>query len=499
MAIIKITDSNKKEIEFDLAKIQDINGDTQGGFSSGTTDAKKNRLAFVHDIQYVDQTGQVVDSLKLLKDMADGKTKVLALDVLMEATHSGNNHNFTTYYEDSMEKDSESFMNPFQKPMLKNHNYYSGEPLGRIKQSIHGPSALTDERSAIHLTVRVTDQDAIPKILDGRYQTVSIGGSMGTVTCNVCGKTILKDNKFNFCGHWRGETYKDQVCYWGARDIEYHEVSVVNNPADDFAQFIKVTVVTDSEPKKENNSKQEGAGTMSDVNKTTIGKDTSSADFRSKLIGMIDSLLEDPAAKATDATAEVPAATSTDPAATQDATSTGDQTSAEDIEKIKKDLVDAQQSIGDLTKELKETKDALDIANAAKEDAAQDAEALKDQCISLALANKQFVVDRVVELELGKSKILETQKDERSKELIGKSMKELHATIDSLKAEPASQARQTTAASVPNPTLANPNEPQTQTTTTDGKKFGGEAKETTDKQPATIEDFAASIVGKLVK
>ena len=59
---------------------------------------------------------------------------------------------------------------------------------------------------------------------------------MGTVTCNICGKTILKDGKFRFCGHMRGETYKDQICYWGAKDIEYHEVSVVNNPADDFVR-----------------------------------------------------------------------------------------------------------------------------------------------------------------------------------------------------------------------------------------------------------------------
>ena len=252
MADLQVKDANGKEFTVNVSKICDINGDlgSDGGTASITDGRNKNRVAKVHDVEYVDQNGQAIDAMQLLMDMKSGKTNVVALDVEMEATHSGKNHNYCIYYEDSMEKDAESFVNPFKKPMLKNHNDYSGEPLGRITQSWHGPSELTDERSAIHLKARVTDQDAIPKFLDGRYGTVSIGGTMGTVTCNVCGKTILKDGKFNFCGHWRGESYKDQVCYWGARDIEYHEVSTVNNPADDYAQIMKVTVVTDSDERK---------------------------------------------------------------------------------------------------------------------------------------------------------------------------------------------------------------------------------------------------------
>ena len=508
MAKIKITDANSKEFEVDLAKIKDINGDSGDWISTNISDAQRSRVPVVRDIKYVDQQGNALDSLQLLKDMSSGKTKILALDGEMEATHSGKNHNYCVYYEDSMEIDAESFMNPFNKPMLKNHNDYSGEPLGRIKLSRFGPSALTDERSAIHLTARVTDADAIPKFLDGRYQTVSIGGSMGTVTCNICGKTILKDGKFNFCGHWRGETYKDQVCYWGARDIDYNEDSTVNNPADDFAQIVKCTVVTDSEPaKKENDNKQEGAGTMGDVNKSTTQTDSKKQPTREDLIGMIDSLLGVPAAATTDAataTAEGTAdAGEGTPAATTDAaTADGAQSTGEDVEKIKKDLEDAQQQVTDLTQQLKDAQEALQKETEAKDEAKQDADALKDQCISLALANKQLIVDRVVELEIGAGKLTDAQKEDRAKELLSKSMKELNSTVDSLKVAPAGgQARTTTAATVPNPTLANPNESQTQTTTTDGKKFGGEdkAKDTKDKQPETIEDFTKSIIGRLVK
>ena len=277
--ITQVQDANGKTFDVDISKICDINGDL-GEQSPNITDSKSNRVAQVHDVVYVNQDGEAIDNMQLLRDMASGKTHVSAIDVEMEATHSGKNHNYCVYYEDSMEKDTESFVNPFRKPMLKNHNSYS-EPLGRILQAWYGPSKLTDERSTINLKVRVTDQDAIPKFLDGRYGTVSIGGTMGTVTCNICGKTILKDGKFNFCGHWRGESYKDQVCYWGARDIEYHEVSTVNNPADDFAQIMKVTVVTDSD--KQENSKEEKP--MGD------NKDNSQVDVLKQVSDLIDSLL----------------------------------------------------------------------------------------------------------------------------------------------------------------------------------------------------------------
>ena len=287
MADIQVQDANGKQFTLNTSKICDINGDLGDGSSASITDGVKNRVAKVHDIEYVDQNGQVIDNMQLLKDIASGKTTIVALDVEMEATHSGKNHNYCIYYEDSMEKDAESFVNPFKKPMLKNHNDYSGEPLGRITQSWFGPSALTDERSAIHLKARVTDQDAIPKFLDGRYGTVSIGGTMGTVTCNVCGKTILKDGKFKFCGHWRGESYKDQVCYWGAKDIEYHEVSTVNNPADDYAQIMKVTVVTDSSEKKDGKEETQMGNT---------GKDSTQVDAAKKAVcDIIDQMLGKPA------------------------------------------------------------------------------------------------------------------------------------------------------------------------------------------------------------
>lgn len=489
--IQQVTDANGKNFSVDVSKICDINGDLGEKASASITDSTKNRVQKVHDVEFVNQNGEAIDSMQLLKDMASGKTQVLALDVEMEATHSGKNHNYCIYYEESMEKDAESFVNPFKKPMLKNHNDYSGEPLGRITQSWFGPSQLTDERSAIHLKARVTDQDAIPKFLDGRYGTVSIGGTMGTVTCNVCGKTILKDGKFKFCGHWRGESYKDQVCYWGAKDIEYHEVSTVNNPADDFAQIMKVTVVTDSDSKKDN--KEEG--TMAGIN--TDNKNAEDAkkivcDVIDQLLGNTTTSTSDSSVTPDDNDGVKDSATATD-AAQDDAAKATD--SNDEVAQLKQQLADANEKVSNLEKELNETKDALAKAQEDLTASQTEASDMKDKCMALATANKEMVADGIIAKELAAGSLTEEAKDSRKEELIAKSMKELNELQKETEAGDAKQSR--TPAQVTNPTLANPEK--------DNKDSNGSAdasnKETTDNNAAkkTVDDFAKDIVGKLFK
>ena len=125
-----IKDANGKDISFDASKICDINGDIS---PDSPTDSKRNMVEKVHDIEYVDVNGKAIDNMQLLSDMQAGKTNVTALDLSIEATHSGPNHNYCVYYEDSMEKDAATFVNPFKKPILKNHNDWSGEPMGRIQ------------------------------------------------------------------------------------------------------------------------------------------------------------------------------------------------------------------------------------------------------------------------------------------------------------------------------------------------------------------------------
>ena len=487
----QIEDANGKKFSIDVSKICDINGDLGDKASASVTDSKKNRVQQVHDIEYVDQNGEAIDSLQLLKDMASGKTQVLALDVEMEATHSGKNHNYCIYYEDSMEKDAESFVNPFKKPMLKNHNDYSGEPLGRINQSWFGPSVLTDERSAIHLKARVTDQDAIPKFLDGRYSTVSIGGTMGTVTCNVCGKTILKDGKFKFCGHWRGETYKDQMCYWGAKDIEYHEVSTVNNPADDYAQIMKVTVVTDSDNKKDSKEDTTMAGTNTDSNKSTNAEDA-----KKSVCDIIDQLLNQSTDSSTtpeDNKLEDNKDEEQKDSKEIDGTNEAADSQSDSIDKIKKDLEDAQAKIASLETELADSKTALEKVNKDLEDSKAESTSYQEKCMTLATANKELVSDSIMSKEDLKD---DTAKDTRKKELMAMSMKDLNKLMEESTTKD-SKEQQRTPAQINNPTLANPEDNKDSNGSADTDKKTADNKKSDVK--ATVDDFAKDIVGKLFK
>lgn len=502
-----IKDANGKDISVDMSKICDINGDITSDSPTAATDSKKNRVAKVHDIEYIDSKGNAVDNMKVLSDMQAGKVNVVALDLDIEATHSGPNHNYCIYYEDSMEKDAESFVNPFKKPILKNHNTYSGEPMGRIQQASHGPSVLTDERSAINLKVRVTDRDSFEKFLDGRYSTVSISGTMGTVICNICGKTILKDGKFRFCGHWRGETYKDQVCYWGAKDIEYHEVSTVNNPADDFAQIMKVTVVTDEDSK----NKEGSDGMDGQENNTAKDSNTKATDIKKSVCDMIDNLLgnnnntktedsqqnDDSTATADTKNGEADSATSTSNNDEKQNGQVADSSNAEDTEKLKKELEDAKAENEKLTKELGEAKDALAKTQQDLKDSQNETKNMTDMCVALAASNKEMLADSIIEKEKAAGKLEDDAVEDRKKELVAMSMKDLNKIAETASTEDGVQQRKP--ASVTNPGIVDRSDD-------DGKsKDGNGTADTNNKGTAdnnkrrTVNDVANDIVGKLFK
>ena len=504
MGMMTIKDANNKEFSIDSTKIFDINGDATGNITS-IADAKS--VPHVQNVvSFVDSNGNELTD-EQLKDYQSGKNSVVALDVDIEATHSGKNHNYCVYYEDSMEKDAETFMQPFKKPMLKNHDSWS-EPLGRIQQSYFAPSKLAEDRGAINLKVRVTDEDAIAKFLDGRYSTVSIGGSMGTVTCNICGKTILKDNKFKFCGHMRGETYKDEICYWGAKDITYHEVSTVNNPADDFAQVTKVTVITDGD--KTNNNKEGDKKDMSDPKKESSDQMSK----RDKLISLIDSILEDNkdvqdsadsnnnpeenVEKVSDNQETEVADTNETEAKTEDsvqeeATSTEDEQNTDSIKEIQDKLEEAEKICEDYEKKVKELNDnieninkELEDANKTIEESTSEIESLKDHCLELAKNNKQLIIDKVLYLEA----VAEDKKEERTSELEQMSTKELQGIIDSLENKDDSSS-QRELAHVDNPTMANDEDNNNQAVAVDKN---GEETHNKNEDEKTINDYVSSIV-----
>ena len=194
---------------------------------------------------------------------SSGKEKPESLVITIDATHAGyKNKNFFYYDPQSMKYavHQDTWTKPFPKPLLKNHDLDS-EPLGRVQAARYIDTM--DGKGYTQLDVKVTDSEAIDKILDGRYLTVSTHGAPmkdadlkhNFVQCSICGTNLNKDE---WCGHSRGQVYTDEdsgveeVCYWKVGAMDYKEVSIVNNPADNdgttAAQITAVSMIDGENP-----------------------------------------------------------------------------------------------------------------------------------------------------------------------------------------------------------------------------------------------------------
>lgn len=486
MAVFQIKDCNGKEFTIDDNTFKftgDLNDSSVN--STNLTDSARQRINFENKVDVVDSKGNILDANKLLNDIKNNPSSIAGLLVDIEATHSGKNHNFAIYYEDSMEKDAESFLNPFNKPMLMNHDEYC-EPIGRIVQSYAGQSDFTDERSAIIVKAKVTDSSKYDKFLDGRYRTVSIGGTMGTVTCSICGKTILKNNKFKFCGHWRGETYKDEVCYWGARDIEYNELSVVNNPADDFAQIKKITVLSsDDKETNQNQSKEENS--MEGNNAINTADSQVTADkMKESVCNLIDSML----GSVKDNDENQPEQPEAQPAGTENQPEQPTENASGEEPKDTEKVVEEQNAkIQELEKQIKDSKTELETLKTQLEDskkefdkANEEIKSLKDKCISLAELNKNLVVDSIIEKEKNFKILTEDKVESRKEELLKMSMVELNAIEVK---EP--EAVHDSVPEIQNPSLAD--------TSKDGNSDTADSND--NSKVKSIEDYTNEIIDKL--
>jgi len=169
-----------------------------------------------------------------LKDIKDSRGLVPALEVTLDATHGGYvNRNYAMYKPDGQRNSSKSFFTPYPKPILTEHDDEKS-PVGRVIDAEFVPLAEPDEtkpKSKIRIKGLITDSDAIQKVLDGRYMTVSISGRPKTPpTCSICNE---KAGMFG-CkeDHIRGQVYDGKVCHLIFDELEYSEVSFVNKPAD---------------------------------------------------------------------------------------------------------------------------------------------------------------------------------------------------------------------------------------------------------------------------
>ena len=198
--------------------------------------------------------------VKNIIDSSNSK-KLKSIKVKIEATHSGKiNKNFWFYTPKGMQDGADSFVKPYNKPVTVNHDPHA-DPLGRVLESryvsydnyntpLHNMDFNDSKKllasvkkwiktadfkdttykglGHIELIAEITDPEAIQKIIDKRYLTVSIGGGSDMAICSVCGT----NKKTNYCDHYRGETYKDEVCFLVSGKMEFDHISYVSSPAD---------------------------------------------------------------------------------------------------------------------------------------------------------------------------------------------------------------------------------------------------------------------------
>jgi len=182
---------------------------------------------------------------KQIKETYDPNAK--AIIATIDASHGGYiNRNFYYYNPDSMRSGTPTWTKPYAKPWILNH-YRDSDPVGRVQQArFFGDS----NQGHVQTAVRITDMDAIERVVDGRYLTVSVGQkATQSVTCSICGTDLMSSDRW--CGHIRGVYYDPEetndalhnykpaerdanqtLCYWIVDGIEYIEGSFVNVPAD---------------------------------------------------------------------------------------------------------------------------------------------------------------------------------------------------------------------------------------------------------------------------
>lgn len=205
------------------------------------------------------------------KDAVGPETYLL---VRIAASHAGRlTANNAFYPPFRMQAAVPTFTQPYQKPLLLNHNL-EGDPLGRIiaaryvdtsanlpKYPLLKNHLVQDSQQDtwglidilghdlldpgfpglgyVEVLARVTDREAIERILDGRYQTVSVAFVTDQATCSICQTNWLEDGK---CEHTPGKMADDKPCFIVVGAMRFDEVSFVNRPADNLAGVLEFQV-----------------------------------------------------------------------------------------------------------------------------------------------------------------------------------------------------------------------------------------------------------------
>jgi len=221
-----------------------------------------NKLARVYEAFSIkDSVGGMSQKLKdqVSNIIYDSRNDANKVSLLSEAavTHAGIvNANMGYYKPDKLQASIKTWLEPYNKPVLVNHDK-NKDAIGRVKGSVYQatvPSLIPKVKNSVYESdysyrglghiknlLEVTDADAVNKVLDGRYLTLSVSGDNDEMTCSICHQEWLNDGK---CVHRFGQHYEDErtgedrLAYWTAGNFLWDEVSFVNEPADPFAQVL---------------------------------------------------------------------------------------------------------------------------------------------------------------------------------------------------------------------------------------------------------------------
>jgi hypothetical protein len=153
-----------------------------------------------------------------------------ALIIEVAAIHEGLTSNYNFYSKEDLEKSLISWVEPYPKPIILNHDLNS-EPFGRVMAAKMDDE---DGSSFVRLQIAITDPVAAQKIMDKRYLTGSVGGRAGKAICSISGEDLANESapRPGVSRYTRGKVYKGKLAYIKMEDISFKEYSFVNQPAD---------------------------------------------------------------------------------------------------------------------------------------------------------------------------------------------------------------------------------------------------------------------------
>jgi len=215
---------------------------------------------------------ELIDNIPVTLKFRDEKKKSILLDSKQEvksgyslicevnATHAGTLINNRIYPPESMKKGIRTWTSPYKKPVLTNHDD-TKDPIGRVISGkyIHNPNGMdiTNYKPILResegygyqrLTIKITDAEAIQKILDGRYETVSVRMSSDHCFCSICNCDWSGSD--GPCEHVPGTKYDNKLAYITTGDLTYKELSFVNIPADEYAG-VKEAIISEQKDSSE--------------------------------------------------------------------------------------------------------------------------------------------------------------------------------------------------------------------------------------------------------